>query len=300
MSAAARPDPDAAASDRRRGRVAELIAAASIEISPHDEWAGARLRELFPTGKTVFVNHPGSVAYHDIVAACARLKRAGFEPVPHVAARRLGSFADANDFLQRATAEAEVTEILLIGGDAEPPAGPFRDSFALLASGVVERHGIGHVAFAGYPERHPLIGTQALDAALAAKIALAERLGLRASVVTQFGFEAGPIRHWFEALRARGFACPVRLGVAGPASVATLAKFAVRCGIGTSLRALARGHTAFARILTEANPDALIEALVAGEAQLPQFDGLHVFTFGGVRRTAEWVRTHRRTGATES
>jgi len=62
----------------------------------------------------------------------------------------------------------------------------------------------------------------------------------------------------------------------------------VRCGIGSSLRALARGHTAFARILTEAAPDALIDALVAGEAESGAIDGLHVFTFGGVRRTAEW------------
>jgi len=66
----------------------------------------------------------------------------------------------------------------------------------------------------------------------------------------------------------------------------------VRCGIGASLRALARGHTAFARILSEANPDALIEALVTGEEHGSRIDSLHVFTFGGVRRTAEWARAH--------
>jgi methylenetetrahydrofolate reductase (NADPH) len=292
MCAAPRPVPTATADAHLRARIAALIASASIEISPRDEWAGPRLGELFLAGTTVFVNYPGSVTYHDIVAACIRLRRAGFEPVPHVAARRLASFTQADDFLRRAAGEAEVNCVLLIGGDAAPPAGPFRDSLGLLASGVVERHGIQRTAFAGYPEGHPLIGPQALDAALAAKIALADRLGLEASVITQFGFEAEPIRRWLEALRARGITCPARVGVAGPASVATLAKFAVRCGIGASLRALARGHTAFARILAEASPDALIEALVAGEAASRPLDGLHVFTFGGVRRTAEWVRAH--------
>ena len=82
----------------------------------------------------------------------------------------------------------------------------------------------------------------------------------------------------------------MRVGVAGPASVATLAKFAVRCGIGASLQALARGHTAFAHILTETGPDGLIEALVAGEDAGALIDGFHIFTFGGVRRVADWIR----------
>ena len=102
----------------------------------------------------MFVNHPPSVTHHDIVAACARLQRAGFVPVPHVAARRLASFTQASDFLQRAAGEAGVERILLIGGD-DSPVGPFRASLDLLATGVVERHGIGQVAFAGYPEGHP-------------------------------------------------------------------------------------------------------------------------------------------------
>ena len=53
----------------RRDRAPELVAASSIEISPRDEFAGERLRELFDPGTTVFVNHPGSVTHHDIVAA---------------------------------------------------------------------------------------------------------------------------------------------------------------------------------------------------------------------------------------
>ena len=52
----------------------------------------------------------------------------------------------------------------------------------------------------------------------------------------------------------------------------------------------ARGHTAFARVLTEAGPAALIAALAAGETAETAIDGLHVFTFGGVVRTADWRR----------
>jgi methylenetetrahydrofolate reductase (NADPH) len=277
-----------ALSDRQRRRVGELIATASIELSPRDELASHGLRDLFPAGTTVFVNHPASAGYGDIVAACVRLRRAGFVPVPHIAARRLASVEQAVDFLRRVTDEAEVADALLIGGDPDWPAGPFRDSLTFLASGIAECHGIERMRFAGYPEGHPHITARALDTALTAKLALARERGLAASLVTQFGFEAAPIERWIAGLRGLGIDCPVELGVAGPASVVTLAKFAVRCGIGSSLRALARGHTAFARILTEAAPDALIDALVAGEAEAGAIDGLHVFTFGGVRRTAEW------------
>jgi methylenetetrahydrofolate reductase (NADPH) len=275
--------------EARAGRVAELLRVASIEISPHDKLAGEGLCDFFAPGRTVFVNHPASAAGGEIVAACVRLRRAGFVPVPHIAARRLKSIDDAVDFLRRATDEADIADALLIGGDPSWSAGPFRDSLSLLESGLLECHGLDHVLFAGYPEGHPHITQAALDKALAAKLTLAQR-GLAPAVVTQFGFEAPPIQTWVAQLRGRGIACPVRVGLAGPASVAALVRFAVRCGVGSSLRALARGHTAFARILTEAAPDALIDALVSGETEGEAIDGLHIFMFGGVARTAAWLR----------
>src|SRR6516162_8953817 len=279
---------------QQRHRMVELVAGCSIEVSPRDDFAGERLRELLDPGMTVFVNHPGSVTHHDIVAACARLRHAGFNPVPHIAVRRLASFTQANDFLQRAAAEADVKAALIIGGDPDQPVGPFPDAYDLLASGLVGHHGLREVAFAGYPEGHPRIASRTLNEVLRAKVELARRQGLEVSLVTQFGFEAAPILRWIAALRDRDILCPVRVGIAGPATVATLAKFAVRCGIGASLRALARGHTAFARILAEAGPDVLIGALVAEEEPGRPIDGLHVFTFGGVRRTAEWISGYLR------
>ena len=226
-----------------------------------------------------------------LVAACVRLERAGFRPVPHVAVRRLASFTQANDFFRRVAFEANVRKALIIGGDSERPVGPFHDSLDLLATGVVERNGFDEVAFAGYPEGHPRIASPTLDSMMEAKAASAKQRGVAMSLVTQFGFDAEAIHRWIATLRARGLVCPVRIGLAGPASVATLAKFAFRCGIGSSLRALARGQTAFARILVEATPDPLITALVAGEYRGALIDGLHIFTFGGVRHTAEWIRS---------
>ena len=89
---------------------------------------------------------------------------------------------------------------------------------------------------------------------------------------------------------ARGIACPIEIGIAGPGTIATLAKFAIRCGVGASLQALARGEAALARVRTRATPDALIRALVAAEDPKAPIDGLHIYTFGHLRRTALWRR----------
>ena len=140
-------------------------------------------------------------------------------------------------------------------------------------------------------EAWKLEGSDVLEISLKTSAQEADRLtGELGAYLDRLGFEAQPILRWIAALHERGIDCPVHVGVAGPASVATLAKFAIRCGIGVSLRALARGHTAFARILVEAGPDGLIGELVAGEDARAPVAGLHVFTFGGVRRAAEWIR----------
>jgi methylenetetrahydrofolate reductase (NADPH) len=283
-------EPAAARSGERawRHRAAELIAASSVELSPRDGLAGEALRGLLPAGTTVFVNHPPRATHHDIVAACVRLRRAGFVPVPHVAARRLASFTQFDDMLRRAVGEAGVERALLIAGDPDRPVGPLRDSLDLLASGAVESRGLREVAFAVYPETHPRIDDKALDAAVDAKLDLARRRGLGVSLVTQFAFAAAPIRSRIAALRRRGIDCPIEIGIAGPGTIATLAKFAIRCGVGASLQALARGQTAFARILTRATPDPLIRALVAAESLEAPIDRLHIFTFAGLRLTAQW------------
>ena len=250
----------------QRRRAVELVAACSIEISPRDDFAGERLRELLDPGMTVFVNHPGSVTHHDIVAACARLRRAGFNPVPHIAVRRLASFTQANDFLQRAAAEAEVSGRL----DHRRRPRPSGGSVPRQSRSLGVRPGRGSRPRA----RLPLPG-----------IPRAIRGSPRAPSM-RF---CGPRWHWRSGRPRSVAGHPVRLrgradppldrhiaspghqpapsGLASPGRrrVATLAKFAVRCGIGASLRALARGHTAFARIFAEAGPDALIGALVAEE-----------------------------------
>src|SRR5207253_1784145 len=100
--------------------------------------------------------------------------------------------------------------------------------------------------------------------------------GLAPYIVTQFCFEAQPILDWVRARRADGIDVPIRIGLAGPASITTLMKYALRCGVGNSVRALSLRGTAIARILTENSPDRVVADLArAADASDVRLDGLH-------------------------
>jgi methylenetetrahydrofolate reductase (NADPH) len=287
--------PPIHAEDELRQAIIALVEGASFELSARDPLAGEGLREVAPAGRAVYIAFAPTDTHHGILAAATRLKRAGFAPVPHIAARTLASFTQFNDYLARMAGEAGIDRALVIAGDIERPVGPFATSLELLNTGLFERYGIRRIDIAGYPEGHPRVSRANLAEALTTKCRTIPERGLEPRVLTQFGFEAAPIIAWLKALRLAGVDVPVRIGLAGPASIATLAKFAVRCGIGNSLRALTGGHTSFARLLVEADPGVLVTAL-AGSAQDRSLGiaGLHIFTFGGVRRTTAWLAKVRR------
>ena len=71
------------------GVVVELLRRASIEIAAGRAHALEALRGTFAPGSEVFVNFLPGGDYRPLIATAAALRRGGFEPVPHVAARNL-------------------------------------------------------------------------------------------------------------------------------------------------------------------------------------------------------------------
>jgi methylenetetrahydrofolate reductase (NADPH) len=272
----------------RRG-IQALLAGASLEISSRDPAEIDACAGLLEPGTAVYISMPPGQTYHGNVALAARLKRAGFRPVPHAAARRIASREALDEYLARSAGEAGVDGALVIAGDSDRASGPFDSSLALLETGLFQRHGIVHIGVAGYPEGHPKIAASALDAALAGKKSLARRAGLDLQVVTQFCFESEPVLSW--AARIKGHGLPVRVGLSGPASLPRLLRFAALCGIGNSVRALKARPQAITRLLVEAGPEVVVRELARrGGAPIA---GVHFFCFGGLARTARWLRAVR-------
>jgi len=269
-----------------------LLTGASIEIAPRDDAGLAAACDLLPPGSAVFLPWIAGETHQRSVAAARLLARAGLEPVPHVAARFLSGYTQLGDFLARLSGEAGTRAAMLVGGDRDRALGALDSGLSALDTGLFARHGFRRLCLPAYPEGNPRIDPATLDAALRAKLARAAAQGIATGIVTQFCFEAQPILDLVRRLRATGIAAPLRVGLAGPASLAALMKFALRCGVGNSVRALALHGAAIARLTATRDPSAVLEGLAAGVAAEPDLapEGIHLFAFGGAARTALWLR----------
>lgn len=270
---------------------AELVACGSLEMGADAPEDAQLIASLLPAGTPVYVNHlPRRELAHTLPALIA-LSEAGLEPVPHVAARRVGSRAEVEGFLKQAVRLARVRKVLVIGGDVPEPLGPYGDGAALLRDGLLAGCGVQQVGLPGYPEGHPRIATATLAAALADKLALAGTQGLGAYVVTQFSFAPNRIVEYCADLARRAAGVPVYVGLPGPTSPRTLLRYAQRCGVGASLRALQAQGMGAVRLFTNVDPSDQLTALArhmrTGSAS--NVVGVHLYSFGGVATTAHWM-----------
>lgn len=280
-----------AAPDALGACIAELVSGGSVEMSAHNSGDAKALGELLPAGTKVYVNHLPRHTLGDTLSALEAVHAAGLEPVPHVAARRIASCAEFEVFVQRAVGQAGVSKVLLIGGDDPQPAGPFADSVTLLASGVLAGCGVREIGIAGYPEGHARIPHAALERAMNEKLALASRQGLGAYVVTQFSFAPARVIEYCSELARVAPTVPVYVGMAGPADAATLLRYAQRCGVSASLRALRAQGMGLVRLVTHTDPIEQITALARHclARRSCNVVGAHFFSFGGAAKTAEWM-----------
>jgi methylenetetrahydrofolate reductase (NADPH) len=265
----------------------------SIEATRPSASEIAQLGEILPLGTSVYVTAIAKAAPDETVTAAAALRRAGLEPVIHIAARRLTSTDMLQDFLRRLTGEAGGARQLVIGGDVDA-AGPYADALALIQKGELRRYGIEEIGIGAYPEGHPRIPTARLEASLDEKIASATAQGLRVNIATQFAFSGEHIIAWLKQLRSSGIKNRVGIGLAGPTSVPALIRFAKRCGVSTSLRGLASGMAT--SLVGNVGPDRIIEMLSGSQHELGEAH-LHYFSFGGVVQTARYACDVAQAGA---
>lgn len=272
-------------------RMIDLLHHASVEVSPHAHRVAGTLRDKFDPGTDIFISFVPSTDYREVVKTAAALRHAGFNPVPHIPARSIANLPELDDFLTRLRGEAEVSRTLLIAGDMDHAIGPFASTMGLLRTELFAARGINSVGFAGHPEGHVAVSDRALEQALGEKLTLAARSGLDAFIVTQFCFTADPLIAWLRTIARIAPDVPVRIGVAGPATAATLIRFAIRCGIGNSMRAIQTRTNVIGRLLSETGPQEVLRGLsvVLAEMRESQVAGAHFYPFGGVEKTSDWI-----------
>ncbi len=270
---------------------AELVTGASLEMGAHRPQDAREIAALLPAGTPVYVNHLPRHRLRETVPTLVAARDAGLEPVPHIAARRIADRAELQDYLVRATGEAGVRKALILGGDEIKAAGPFADGAQLIREGGLARAGLREIGLPGYPEGHPRIPSAELERAFAGKLSLVAEQGMGAYVLTQFSFAPARVVEFCAGLARSAPEVPVYVGMAGPTNPVALLRFAQRCGVSASLRALRSQGMDAVRLVTHTDPADQLAALAhycAAHADC-NVVGMHLFTFGGVAASARWI-----------
>lgn len=268
-----------------------LKLAASIEIAPAQIERKPEVLKHIPPATRTYIVDLGTKSPTEWAALCRQLVNHGLEPVPHIGARRLSGAQELRDRLAAMSEEAGVRDVLLIAGEGDVSQPAFASSMAVLETGLLDKHGIKRIAIAGHPEGNPAMTDETAAAAVQWKQAFANRTGADMRIVTQFGFQPEAAVHWAAGLQAAGVELPVHLGIAGPASVTSLLKYAAMCGVKASGQFIAKKGAAVTSLMTNHSPEQYVEPVeehVAAHTAclIKQF---HVFPFGGIARASEWL-----------
>ena len=275
--------------------IRELIKGFSIETTVREAGRIERYSDLVPAGTSLYIPHVPGVEHAETVALAARLRREGMEPVPHIVARRTENRAVLDDFLSRLVGEAGVRQVLVVAGDIEQPVGEFSSALQILDGGWLEKHALRKIGLAAHPEGHRAVSEPVLRDALVRKQEYQRKTGADVYLVTQFTFDAAPIITWETATIPSAHQLPYFAGLPGLATMKTLLKYALDCGVGPSLQALSKHATNLTKLVTVSAPDELVVRLAAHRHEHPdcRLLSLHFFPFGGLKRTAEWLQKIR-------
>jgi len=267
----------------------------SIEVMPRTAEKIDDFRALLPEGTRVYVAHIEGTPIEDMVATAARLSKDGYKVMPHFPARIIKDHATLADWIARYQGDAGIDQALLLAGGIATPHGDFENSMQLMETGLFDKAGFKRLHVAGHPEGNRDIDPDGdmknTTEALHWKNNFSEVTDAKMAIATQFCFEAKPVIAWADNLRDQGITLPIHIGVAGPAKLQTLIKFAITCGIGPSLKVLQKRAMDVTKLVLPYAPTEFIAELAAHKAANPDFniEAVHFFPLGGIKTNANWT-----------
>lgn len=267
----------------------------SIEVMPRTAVKVDDFRTILPKGTRVYIAHIEGTPIDEMVSTAARLNDEGFDVMPHFPARIIHDQAMLADWIARYQGEANVDQALLLAGGVTKPHGDYHSSMHLMESGEFDKAGFKRLHVAGHPEGNrdidPNGGMANVEDALRWKQDFSNRTDAEMALATQFAFESGPIIEWAKSLKDAGVDIPIHIGIAGPAKLQTMIKFAIACGVGPSLRVLQRRAKDVTKLLMPFEPTDVISELAAHAAANPDTNitKVHFFPLGGIKTNANWA-----------
>ena len=279
----------------KNNNLTNFIAGYSIEVTPRALSKIDNLAEILPKGTRVYIAHIEGTSIHEMVKTAQKIHDAGFKSMPHFPARLIKNKSVLEDWVTRYKNEANVEEALLIAGGSNKPIGDFDSSIQLIETGVFDANCFKRLHVAGHPEGNKDIDTGGLNLnvnkALSWKNEFAKRTDAQMALTTQFCFESSVVVDWVNEIEAMGIDIPVHIGIAGPAKLQTLLKYAIECGVGASMKVLQKRARDITKLLLPYNPNQILEELSEIKSNNPNFniEQVHFFPLGGVKRVTDWA-----------
>jgi methylenetetrahydrofolate reductase (NADH) len=273
----------AGARARERAALAELLRRPRFEILPLDGIEEQVRTHLGADVKLTVTASPRRGLGATLELA-ERLAQAGYTVVPHLSARLVRDSGHLDEVLERLLA-AGVRELFVPAGDAPEP-GEFHGAKDLLQAMGDRRARFDEIGITGYPETHHLISDEETIQAMFAKAPMAT------CIISQICFDPATITGWIAAVRARGTALPIWIGLPGSVEYAKLLRISMKIGLGESARFLRLHRSWMSRLVTrQFRPDPLLRGLAQTLADpAANVGGFHMYTFNEVERTERWRR----------
>ncbi len=267
----------------------------SIEVMPRTAASIEDFNAILPERTRVYIAHIDGTSIEDMRITAQRLLGAGFEVMPHFPARIIESRAMLESWIE-GYAEIGVKSALVLAGGLDKPRGEFADSMQLLATGLFDQYKFDRLHVAGHPEGNkdidPNGGYANVMAALRWKDEFSKNgTDAEMAIATQFCFEAAPVIEWADHLKSEGIDLPIHIGIAGPAKLQTMIKFAMACGVGPSLRVLQKRAKDLTKLVLPFKPDIILSELARHKAANPDFniEHVHFFPLGGIAKTTDYI-----------
>ena len=221
---------------------------------------------------------PGK-GFSDIILAAQKIQASGKQPVPHLTARTYPGVEELRACLSGLQAEG-IERVLLIGGGVPKPSGIFSSVMDILETELFAEYGIKSLDFAGHPEGNP--DDPDSDYHLFEKLRWTEKRKIPTRIVTQWSLDAEKTNNWIDSLRKNGVQNPIHLGIPGPSTLNTLLRFAKVCGVKASTQVLRKQGFNISKLMLVNKPDKIV-------SELQGYDQLHLYPFGGVDKSSEWL-----------
>lgn len=258
----------------------------SVEVTPNVYIKNKELLNSMSKQKRIFIAYIEGSNKEDIINTAKLIAQDGNIPVPHIPARQIKDKSELKNFLDALKFEANVREVLLIAGSNKKPYGEFESSIQLIETGYFNK-GLKTIYFAGHPEGNVDIEEShiSLDASIKLKQDFANTTETNVVLLTQFCFDSNQIILWANKLREDRIHLPIEIGVAGPAKITSLIRYAIDCGVGPSLKILENNFLNLTELATTYSPvdflNDLIQKINANKNL--NIQNIHFYPFGGIK-----------------